>query len=520
MNSLRHRLAGCALLLVINSSIQAQSLQVSPVRLVMGQPAEFQLHIRPEGLTSPDEATQARHRRLERCLELHLSSGELALGPVDLAPHGSAELSEDETVSVRVRSRHPIPEPWLQGRAIWRCGARFVRDFMWLVDPPDPHSLPGQVLHAQTRQRTPDRRRPTAARPFKTAAIVHPPTQPLAHPEIARLLQTQQRLEASLSELEARLGQRNESVVANALPAEAPIRPPAGPPNNAMLGELGQGMLIGALVSSLLMGLGWRLGQRDRTLIRPEPPAATPTPPLNPSPTRERVTTVTPGKLTPAAAAHSAAAPAAERQTVGTTDEEAAPGVVVLDLPAHLPFELEQIDLTARQGFTGAAVAMIESALEQQCGGQLPAALLLRLVDHYRQLGRPVDLTRVSWPLERCCRVDPAQSGTSLIDDAGLSSRLAQLWLGPDRASGLARWLLRPPPQEDERTTTPEDEAPTLGLIAFQELLELYPLARAIDDDESGPDRPKLQGETLQRLDTAELSLAAPELQIRDELIR
>jgi hypothetical protein len=193
---------------------------------------------------------------------------------------------------------------------------------------------------------------------------------------------------------------------------------------------------------------------------------------------------------------------------------------VTLETPADLPFDLERIDLTARQGFTGAAVAMIESALDQH-PGQLPAGLLLRLVEHYQQLGRPVDLTRVSWPLERACRIDPGLAGPSVLDDEPLMQQLTQLWGHENRAEQLARWLLRPPEQGTPSPTQPEEWPPVLGRTAFMELLELYPLARAVDADgnPSGPNGPQLKGETLQRLDAAELSLAAPELQIRDELL-
>jgi hypothetical protein len=198
-------------------------------------------------------------------------------------------------------------------------------------------------------------------------------------------------------------------------------------------------------------------------------------------------------------------------------DQPTAQGEVILDLPANLPFGLDQIDLIAQQGFTGAAIAMIESALNQH-PGQLPAGLLLRLVEHYRHLGRPVDLTRASWPLEQRCRVDLSLAGLSVLDEASLAQRLTSLWSCEDRCAELARWLLRPASQDDSEAN--------LGLVAFSELLDLYLLARAIETDghaaglaDSGPDRPQLQGETLERLDAAELSLAAPELQIRDELL-
>jgi hypothetical protein len=185
-----------------------------------------------------------------------------------------------------------------------------------------------------------------------------------------------------------------------------------------------------------------------------------------------------------------------------------------------MPFDLERIDLTARQGFTGAAVAMIESALDQH-PGQLPAGLLLRLVEHYQQLGRPVDLTRVSWPLEQACRIDPGQEGRSVLDDEPLAQQLTQLWRGENRAIRLTHWLLRPTKQEATSADPSEELYPVLSRTAFLELLELYPLARAIDADgnHSDPDSPQLHGETLERLDTAELSLAAPDLQICDKLI-
>lgn len=508
MKTLRYRLAGCALLLVVSSSGMAQSLQVTPIRLVMGQPAELQVQIRPESLHA------------EHCLELHLSSGERSLEPVVLTQTASTDPSSDEGLSVRVRTRHPIPEPWLQGRAIWRCGARFIREFMWLVDPPaqavrEP-PRPSKRTTQSPAQAPKSAKAPPGPRP---PTVTTPP-----HPEIARLLQAQQRLEASLLELEARWAREPAPAELQARPASAESPPARIPlhPSNAGLGELGQGMLIGCLATSLLMGLGWRLGQRGRAPLGVQLPTATPRPePTTPS-TRARSSVKARHSDPPAVPGPPMPPPA---QTAGLAEGDVAPGAVVLDLPADLPFELAQIDLSAHQGFTGAAVAMIESALDQH-PGQLPAGLLLRLVEHYQQLGRPVDLTRVSWPLEHSCRVDPGREGPSVLADADLSQRLTTLWRGEDRAAQLARWLLRPTTTENAETAESGEAAlPVLGRLAFRELLDLYLLARGVDKDtpagcsDSDPDRPQLQGEALQRLDAAELGLAAPELQIRNELI-
>lgn len=145
---------------------------------------------------------------------------------------------------------------------------------------------------------------------------------------------------------------------------------------------------------------------------------------------------------------------------------------------------LRQVDAMSAAGYTGAAVTLLENALQARPGKN--PWLLLRLLDLYRTMQQPWNHERVSAQLEALYNVrvppmrpdgQPGAEGRDLLDCPDLLDRLAQVWSRPATARDwLHQRLLR------------DGGLPTVDLATFRDLLLLHDLARLRqEEDESLP---------------------------------
>lgn len=131
---------------------------------------------------------------------------------------------------------------------------------------------------------------------------------------------------------------------------------------------------------------------------------------------------------------------------------------------------LAQVDAMTAGGYLGAGVAVLENALQSRIGKS--PAILLRLLDLYRQLQQPQNHERVSAELEaiynvRVPPIDAHSEGRCLAEHgppwSGIGREAAD---APSRAQ-LAGWLVQP------------TDAEPLDLAAFREALDLHALRSA-----------------------------------------
>lgn len=140
---------------------------------------------------------------------------------------------------------------------------------------------------------------------------------------------------------------------------------------------------------------------------------------------------------------------------------------------------LRQVDAMSEAGYRGAAVTLLENALQVRPGKN--PWLLLRLLDLYRTMQQPWNHERVSAQLEALynVRVPPMRpdgqaggEGRDLLDCPDLLERLAQVWPRPATARDwLHQRLLR------------DRGLPVVDLATFRDLLLLHDLARELESE-------------------------------------
>ncbi|MCK6423557.1 MAG: hypothetical protein L6Q75_00520 [Burkholderiaceae bacterium] len=147
---------------------------------------------------------------------------------------------------------------------------------------------------------------------------------------------------------------------------------------------------------------------------------------------------------------------------------------------------LRQVDAMSAAGYPGAAVTLLENALQARPGKN--PWLLLRLLDLYRTMNQPWNHERVSAQLEALYNVRvppmrtdgrPGSEGRDLLDCPDLLERLVQVWSRPASARDwLHQRLLR------------DAGLPAADLATFRDLLLLHDLARLRQEqDEERPVR-------------------------------
>jgi hypothetical protein len=489
--------------LVVMAHGQAQSIDTGLARATVGQPLQLVLRVRafdggPAGLGRD-------------CVRAEVRQGG------DAAPHQpltwtrTARAIDGETW-VTLSDPQPVREPLLHVRAALVCGAPYTREFTLLADAPDPSTpavRPAAPASAPVAHRTvklaavrpaeprltADLEPPAAGPPASTAsaprgpdltarpippllAPTPPSSSPLSdaflqlwHQDMRALHDEQRQSRALLASLSARLerAEREASQLA---------------------------AIAGAAVLSLLgLTVGVRLWHNWR-----RPRIAD----VWPAPTRSRslrrssraadqepliVGTPSQAHVTPDLAGGSSAAQAATEATradaMGAASAQADPdepltvpwpssghSQAALDETHHAEL-LDQVDRMAAEGYLGASVAVLESALQGRVGKS--PGILLRLLDHYGALQQPWNRDRVGAELTAIYNVElpstpvcdgdgesQADEGPSLDAIEPTWSSIESSWATPQASAALACTLVRPSPH------------PPLSLAAFRDALWLH----------------------------------------------
>lgn len=513
-------IATLALLLPL-AGASAQSLELTRTEATIAQPLRLEISAR-----SFDGPAQPVH---PGCLDAEL------LQPDRFATRLRVEhlafQTDHEPARLRLSSSGPLQEPVVIVRVQMRCGAPYERDFTILGQAPRPAATTSPARAGRPRPpasgpRTASATRRTmkpeaasitpeaapgpsagpvqpdahATKPPSAASPPDPTPPPAAAPrlqagshdewisDIAGMRQDLQRHRLELAALTHRL-ERNE----------ASHWQPWG-----WLAALGITLMVGHALATLMRDQWLRrfhldpTGPGSMTSRRPRPSPTTAMKATTHAAATTDLTASTPRSLpspleltsteVPDSPPAVALPPEPSRDNIAlarSTWAHADFGQSTLDAEPRRPW-LAEVDRISAEGYVGAAVALLEQALQR--GPAKHPALLMRLLKLYAALHQPDNHERVGAQLEALYQVRvPAWStltdegtgppGDGLLADEPLMRTICSNW--PATAADTLAELLLPRHQADEQ------QQPRLELEAFDDALLLHAIARDVGRDQA-----------------------------------
>ncbi len=492
--------AGLMLSAGLLSTGLAQSIDISPSRVTVGQPLKLHLLVR-------DFEPGARTGLAHHCFQVDLRQGD-APWPAESLQWQAQPVGSDGQWRLQVTSALAVQEPTLQARVALLCGAPLVREFTLLAEPPEasthtaqslPQPLPplqpvpsrqdrsappnprkAATAHARPRLPPPETQPPrlqldevlnaaptsagttvphlSALAPVPADTALPAAIQSLWLQELQGLHEEQRQTRATLMALNARLERAERDTWRHGIDMASGIA----------------GLLLAGLLLRVLREVTLK---RVHSWLPPDKPSRAPrftpaTPPAEPAP----VASFSPDNRSPVSASLEWPSHMAR---YGQPTEL---GQAALDDPP-CSAALAQVDALSANGYHGASAAALEHALHSHVGKS--PWILLRLLDLYRTLNQPWNHERVSAELEAIYNVrvplmaEGPGEGRSLEDQPHSWPRICQLWFQPDAAAQLAALLLRPTRLE------------VLDLAAFRDALMLYAMCSpALNDRQPGSVKP------------------------------
>ncbi|MEX8502775.1 MAG: hypothetical protein AB3X41_07010 [Leptothrix ochracea] len=424
----------------------------------MGQPLALELRVR-FGDILPHQALNSD------CVQIQIYQGEASLAEELHVQRAQLQgVASDAVIQLRLQSRHPLAEPWVQGRLSLHCGSPLTREFTLLVNPPSAAAPPIPQHSVRPQRPTKPAHRHVAPK-APTAALSPPTTTPtplLTVADVANLQRSHQHLIRVVAALEARLDEqalpRDHPPMSEHAPdtAAPPTTEPSSteaspqvtaPPPQTSWWWLGSVMLLAC-------GSSWFLYRPRHTPRQSHAPDPEEIPAIPPT-TILRAQTQPPAERVVA----SPEAPATTHLLWPTTYG----GEPSLDEP-ELDVPISTLDQAAAEGYLGATLAVLENTL--QIRRSKSADVLLRLLDGYEALQQPMNRARVASQLEALynVRITDTTSGEEEMP-ASMAQQLVSAWQQPDRPLALAKLLL-----------TKDGSVAPLDLAPFREVLWLHHL--------------------------------------------
>lgn len=489
----------CLLCVLSPTPARSQSIEFTRTHLVIGHPLDVTLRIRFDQV--PPHPSPDLHLD---CIDVQIHQGEAPSAEVLRAhrePIRSARTHADtglgRVMHVRLRGHAPLQEPWIQGRVSLHCGTAFTRAFTLLVEPTTETTAPKPIAQAPRKTLRRVHAPQVHNTPPAAAPRVNPPTEMDERAEMAELHRNQQHLVRRVADLEDRLQAQErarEEAAADLLAPAAAAATVAAVPSSASTPLPAQAFPWGWLSWAAWAGTVVTLWVMHRHRL-PQSASAQAIPSATPS----TAPAATPEALAPAALMPTSAAPPPSEEPSSPTAAfpwpTASGGTPSLDAP-ELEVPLSTLDQAAAEGYLGATLAVIETALQSR--QDQSADLLLRLLDGYEKLQQPMNRARVASQLEALYNLRITETGTTPDDEmpAAIAAHVVRAWQQPDRPSALARLLLK----NDARVyvndvkanistkisadvDTETDPIPCLDLATFRDVLWLHHLCSDSNSD-------------------------------------